>query len=311
MRRLVSETSLSVESFVYPLFICPGTGIKTPIASMEGCFHYSPDMLGAEIDQLAEVGVNSVLLFGAVDKKDDTASYAYDPKGAVQQAIGQIKKINNSMLVITDVCLCAYTSHGHCGLLKDGRVDNDSSLPVIAKAAVSYAAAGADIVAPSDMMDGRVGAIRSMLDENAFQDTAIMAYSAKYASAFYGPFRGAANSAPAAGDRKSYQMDPSAARQAMCEIRLDIAEGADMVMIKPAMAYLDIIAAARGQFEIPIAAYNVSGEYMMIHAGAKAGVLDLNCAMMESLMAIRRAGADIIITYFAKTAAKLLKGGRH
>jgi porphobilinogen synthase len=306
MRTLVGETRLWAGNFVYPLFVCPGSGIKKPIESMDGCFHYSPDMLAQEIDELSRLGIVSVLLFGLPASKDERGSSSWAQDGPVQQAIASIKKINGKMLVATDVCLCEYTSHGHCGVIRNGRIDNDESLPLLSKMALSHAQAGADIVAPSDMMDGRVAAIRETLEQNDFKDTVIMSYSAKYASSFYGPFRGAADSAPSFGDRKGYQMDPAASRQAMREIELDIAEGADIVMVKPALPYLDIISQARQRFDLPIAAYNVSGEYMMIIAAAKAGVFDLNSAMLESLTSIRRAGADIIITYFAKAAAALL-----
>ena len=308
MRRLVRETRLSVDNLVYPLFVCDGTGVKKPIETMAGCFHFSPDMLAAEINELSELKIPAVLLFGLPDKKDEMASRAYAADGVVQRAIGQIKKINPDILVITDVCLCAYTSHGHCGVLKDGKVDNDASLQLLAKTALSHAQAGADIVAPSDMMDGRVAAIRETLEANGFADTAIMAYSAKYASAFYGPFRDAADSSPSFGDRKTYQMDPGDWRQAMREIELDIQEGADIVMVKPALPYLDIICRAKQRFDVPLAAYNVSGEYMMLESAAKADILDRQAAMLEVLYSIRRAGADIIITYNAKTVAKLYRG---
>jgi porphobilinogen synthase len=306
MRRLVRETTLSVDNLVYPLFVCEGNGVKRPIGSMTDCFHFSPDMLAAEINEISALKIPAVLLFGLPDKKDEMASQAYAANGVVQRAISQIKKANPDMLIISDVCLCAYTSHGHCGVVKDGKVDNDATLPLLAKTALSHAQAGADIVAPSDMMDGRVAAIRETLEKNGFADTAIMSYSAKYASAFYGPFRDAADSAPSFGDRKAYQMDPANWHQAMREIELDIEEGADIVMVKPALPYLDIICRARRKFNVPIAAYNVSGEYMMLDAAAKANVLDKQTAILEVLYAIKRAGADIIITYDAKTIAKLL-----
>ena len=310
MRRLVGETNICASNFVYPLFIKGQSGVKEPIQSLTDCFYYSPDMLADEIDEISKIGIPAVLLFGLPEKKDDKASGAYADDGIVQAAVRQIKKINSEMLVITDVCLCAYTDHGHCGVVKNGKIDNDQSVNLIARTSLSHADAGADIVAPSDMMDGRVGAIRQTLEENDHKDVAIMSYSAKYASAFYGPFRDAAESSPAFGDRRTYQMDCVNRRQAMREIEQDISEGADIVMVKPAMAYLDVIAEARGRFDVPIAAYNVSGEYMMIHAATKAGAIDLEKAMMESLIAIRRAGADIVITYFAKAAAKLLRGDR-
>jgi porphobilinogen synthase len=306
MRRLVRETTLSVDNLVYPLFACDGSGVKKPIDSMTDCFHFSPDMLSGEIDEISKLKIPAVLLFGVPAKKDEMASDAYDANGVVQRAIKEIKKANPDMLVITDVCLCAYMSHGHCGVIKDGKVDNDASVALLARTALSHAQAGADIVAPSDMMDGRVGAIRETLEANGFKDTAIMAYSAKYASAFYGPFRDAADSTPSFGDRKTYQLDPANWRQAVREIELDIEEGADIVMVKPALPYLDIICRARRKFNVPIAAYNVSGEYMMLDAAAKANVFGRQAAMLEVLYSIKRAGADIIITYNAKTAAKLL-----
>jgi porphobilinogen synthase len=310
MRRLVRETTLSVDNFIYPLFVCDGNGIKRPINSMADCFHFSPDTLAKEIDELSALKIPAVLLFGLPDKKDDAASQAYADNGVVHHAIKEIKKANPDMLVITDVCLCAYTSHGHCGVIKNNKVDNDASLQLLTRTALSHAQAGADIVAPSDMMDGRVAVIRETLENNGFTDTAILAYSAKYASAFYGPFRDAAHSSPSFGDRTAYQMDPANWRQAMREIELDIEEGADMVMIKPALPYLDIICRARQRFDVPIAAYQVSGEYMMLDAAAKANTLDRPAAMLETLYAIKRAGADILITYSAKNAARLLRDGK-
>lgn len=272
---------------------------------MENCFHFSPDMIAEEAKEIFELGIPAVLLFGLPERKDSTGSGAFDDNGAVQQAIRNIKKSVPQLLVITDVCLCAYTDSGHCGIIKDNKIDNDASCEILAKAALSHARAGADVVAPSDMMDGRVRVIRRTLDENDFADTAIMAYSAKYASAFYGPFRDAADSAPAFGDRKTYQMDTAcSAKQAMREIELDIAEGADIVMVKPAIAYLDIIHQAKQRFDVPLAAYHVSGEYMMINAAAKQNLLDRKAGVLETLTAIKRAGADIIITYFAKEAVK-------
>jgi porphobilinogen synthase len=306
MRRLVRETTVSVDNLVYPLFVCEGTGVKEPIDSMADCFHFSPDMLAAEINELSTLKIPAVILFGLPAQKDEMASHAYFADGVVQRAIGQIKKVNPDMLVITDVCLCSYTSHGHCGIIKNGKVDNDASLQLLTKMALSHAQAGADIIAPSDMMDGRVAAIRETLENNDLTDTAIMAYSAKYASAFYGPFRDAAESAPSFGDRKTYQMDTANWRQAMREIELDIEEGADMVMVKPALPYLDIICRVKQRFDVPIAAYHVSGEYMMLDAAAKANVFDRQGAVLEVLYAIKRAGADIIITYNAKSVAKIL-----
>lgn len=307
MRRLVRQTILSVDNFVYPLFVKDGKGLKEPIESMTDCFHFSPDTAAHEARQIAALGIPAVLIFGLPKKKDEIGSQAWVEDGVVQQAVREIKKAVPQLLVITDVCLCAYTRSGHCGVLKDDKIDNDSACELLAKIALSHAQAGADIVAPSDMMDGRVGYIRQCLEKNGFHDTAIMAYSAKYASAFYGPFRDAADSAPAFGDRKSYQMDTANSDQAMQEIALDIEEGADIVMIKPALCFLDVINRAKQRFDCPIAAYNVSGEYMMLNAAAKAGLLDKKQAMLEMLYSIKRAGADIIITYFAREAAKLLK----
>ncbi|NIP23815.1 MAG: porphobilinogen synthase [Phycisphaerae bacterium] len=306
MRRLVRRTALSVDDFVYPLFVREGQGIRTPIKSMTDCFHFSPDTIASEAAEVAALGIPAVILFGLPDKKDEKGSQAWAEAGVVQRSISQIKKAVPDLLVVTDVCLCEYTDHGHCGVIKDGKVDNDATCELLARMALSHAQAGADIVAPSDMMDGRVKYIREALEENDFQDIAIMSYAAKYASAFYGPFRDAAESAPSFGDRKSYQMDPAESDQAMAEIALDIAEGADIVMVKPALPYLDIICRARRRFDCPIAAYNVSGEYMMLNAAAKAGLLDKDTAMLEMLYSIKRAGADIIITYFAKEAAKLI-----
>jgi len=307
MRRLVRQTSLSVDNFVYPLFVRSGRAVKEPIGSMRGCFHFSPDTIVEEAAEVASLGIPAVLLFGMAKQKDENASEAWADDGAVQQAIREIKKQVPELLVITDVCLCAYTQSGHCGIIKDGRIDNDSSCQALAKMSLSHAQAGADIVAPSDMMDGRVGFIRQTLEENGFQQTAIMSYAAKYASAFYGPFRDVADSAPAVGDRKSYQMDIANSDEAMAEIALDIEEGADILMVKPAMCFLDIIYRAKQSFDCPIAAYYVSGEYMMVNAAADAGLIERQAAMMETLYSIKRAGADIIITYFAKEAAKLLR----
>ena len=304
MRRLLRETSLSADDLVYPLFVKQGKGLKEPIKSMTDCFHFSPDTVADEAAEVAALGIPAVLIFGLPGRKDKTGSEAWSEKGAAQQAVREIKKAAPDLLVITDVCLCAYTDHGHCGVVKDGRIDNDATCELLAKVALSHAQAGADIVAPSDMMDGRVRYIREALEANGFEDTAIMAYSAKFASAFYGPFRDAAESVPAFGDRKTYQMDPANARQAMAEIALDIEEGADIVMVKPALCYLDIIYRARRRFDCPIAAYNVSGEYMMVNSAAQAGLLDKEQAMLEILHSIKRAGADIIITYFAKDVAK-------
>ena len=308
MRRLVRQTALSVDDLVYPLFVREGKGLKAPIKTMTDCFHFSPDTIAAEAVEVASLRIPAVLLFGLPGKKDDIGSQAWAEDGVVQRSIREIKKAAPQLLVITDVCLCAYTDHGHCGLVKDGKVDNDQTCELLAKVALSHAQAGADIVAPSDMMDGRIGYIREALEENGFENVAIMSYAAKYASAFYGPFRDAAESAPAFGDRRSYQMDPPNSDQAMAEIALDIEEGADIVMVKPALAYLDIIHRAEQRFDCPLAAYNVSGEYMMVNCAADAGLLDKKATMLELLTAIKRAGADIIITYFAKEAAKLLSG---
>ncbi len=308
MRRLVRETTVTVDNLVYPLFVRKGNRLKEPIKSMADCFHFSPDTIVKEAEEVAKLGIPAVLLFGLPDKKDKTGSEAWAEDGAVQDAIRQIKDAVPELVVITDVCLCAYTSTGHCGVIKDGQIDNDATCELLAKISLSHAQAGADIVAPSDMMDGRVKAIREALEANNFKDVAIMSYSAKFASAFYGPFRDAAESAPDAStglaDRKTYQMDPANARQALAEIALDIEEGADIVMVKPALPYLDIIYRARQRFDCPIAAYNVSGEYMMVCSAAQAGLVDKDAAMLEILTAIKRAGADIIITYFAKKMAK-------
>ena len=307
MRRLVRETTVSADDLVYPLFVREGEGIKTPIKSMDGCFHFSPDTIVAEAAEVASLGIPAVLLFGLPARKDPTGSEAWAENGVVQQAIKAIKKKTPDLLVITDVCLCEFTDHGHCGVIKEGTVDNDPTCELLAKMALSHAQAGADIVAPSDMMDGRVRYIREALEANGFKDVALMSYAAKYASAFYGPFRDAAESAPAFGDRRSYQMDAANSDQAMAEIDLDIQEGADIVMVKPALAYMDIIYRARQRFDCPIAAYNVSGEYMMVKSSAAAGLSDEEATMMEVLTSLKRAGADILITYFAKDAAKKLQ----
>ena len=305
-RRLIRETSLSVDDLVYPLFAVSGKSVKKPITSMPGQFQLSVDYIAKEAQKAHELGIPAVLLFGISAKKDEMATGAFAKDGIVQQAVARIKNEVPDILVITDVCLCEYTSHGHCGMLEKGDVQNDTSLAVLAETAVSQAHAGADMVAPSAMMDGQVAAIREALDENSFEDTPIMAYSAKYSSSFYGPFREAAESAPKSGDRKAYQMDPANSDEAIREIGLDVGEGADIIMVKPALAYLDIIYRARQEFDLPLAAYNVSGEYSMIKAAAQLGWLDEEKAMVESLTAIKRAGADIIITYFAPQMAKLL-----
>lgn len=306
MRRLVRETLVSVDDLVYPLFTCPGSGVTEPIASLADCFHFSADRIADEARSVADLGIPAVLLFGLPEQKDAAGSSAYAENSPVCRAVRAIKQAVPHLAVITDVCLCAYTDHGHCGLIADGRIDNDASLEVLSKMALAHARAGADMVAPSDMMDGRVLWIRQALDTAGFKDTAVMSYSAKFASAFYGPFRDAACSAPSFGDRRTYQMDPASAGQALREIALDIEEGADIVMVKPAMTYLDIIRRAKERFDIPIAAYHVSGEYMMLRAAAEKGLLDGPRAMLETLTAMKRAGADILITYFAKAAAEVL-----
>ena len=305
-RRLIRETSLSVDDLVYPLFAVPGKSVKKPITSMPGQFQLSVDYIAKETLKARDLGIPAVLLFGIPAKKDEMATDAFAKDGIVQQAVHRIKNEVPDILVITDVCLCEYTSHGHCGILEEDCVQNDATLEVLAETAVSLARAGADMVAPSAMMDGQVAAIREALDENSFEDTPIMAYAAKYASSFYGPFREAAESAPKSGDRKAYQMDSANADEAIREIGLDVGEGADIIMVKPALPYLDIIYRAKQEFDLPLAAYNVSGEYSMIKAAAQLGWLDEEKTMLESLTAIKRAGADIIITYFALQMAKLL-----
>lgn len=308
MRRFVRQNHLSVDDLTCPLFTCPGSNIKEPIPSMAGCFHISPDTIAQEAVEVATLGIPAVLLFGLPEQKDAAGTQGYVGDSTVCQAIKEIKKATPDLLVITDVCLCAYTDHGHCGLIKDDKVDNDSTIELLAKMALAHVKAGADIVAPSDMMDGRVGKIRNTLDAAGFSDIPIMSYAAKYASAYYGPFRDAAHSAPQKGDRKSYQMDPANSNEAVREMELDIAEGADILMVKPGLPYLDIILRARQTFNVPIAAYNVSGEYMMIRAAAEQGLIDYDAVMMETLMSLKRAGADILITYFAKDAARILNG---
>jgi porphobilinogen synthase len=306
LRALVRETHLQPSQFVYPLFVCSGQGIQREIGAMPGNYQMSIDRLVAECVEVRALGIGGVILFGLPDSKDESASGAYAADGIVQRAVAAIKREVPKLVVITDVCNCEYTSHGHCGKVVDGDVDNDATLEWLAASAVSHARAGADIVAPSDMMDGRVAAIRKALDAAGFEKTPILSYAAKFASVFYGPFREAAESAPQFGDRRGYQMDPANGREAMREIQLDLEEGADMIMIKPAMPYLDLIRQARDRFDVPIAAYQVSGEFSMIVAAARNGWLDHDRAMIESLTAIRRAGADIVLTYFAKKAARLL-----
>jgi porphobilinogen synthase len=309
LRALIRETGLEPKNLIYPLFVGPGKDQALPVSSMPGVAQLSVDRAVKECAEVSALGIPAIILFGIPNKKDATGSEAYADKGVVQQAIRGIKEKVPETLVITDVCLCEYTDHGHCGVIKNGDVDNDSTLEILAKEALSHARAGADIVAPSDMMDGRVGAIRKILDGNGFSQTPIMAYAAKYASGFYGPFREAAESTPQFGDRRSYQMDPANSDEALREVELDIQEGADIVMVKPAMAYLDIIYRVKQKFGYPVAAYNVSGEYSMIKAAGQNGWIDEQRIMMEVLFAIRRAGADMILTYFAKDAAKLLHKG--
>lgn len=313
LRSLVRETSLEVNDLIMPLFVRPGKGIKNEVTSMKGNYQMSVDVLVKEVKELEGLGVPGVILFGIPEEKDQKASGAYDEEGIVQQAIRAIKEEAKDILVITDVCLCEYTDHGHCGHVMQDRtgrwdVDNDTTLELLAKTALSHATAGADIVAPSDMMDGRVGAIRGVLDEAGFQDIPIMSYAAKYASAFYSPFREAAESPPKFGDRRTYQMDPPNAREALREAAMDIQEGADIVMVKPALPYLDIIKTIKETFDCPVAAYNVSGEYSMVKAAAELGWMDEKQVALEVLTSIKRAGADIILTYWAKQAAKWLKG---
>ena len=306
LRSFIRETHLDLSKVVYPLFVCQGTKIKEEIISMPGNHRWSVDLLVDECREVAALGIPAVILFGVPEKKDEIGSSAYDSQGIVQQATRAIKRALPELLVITDVCICGYTSHGHCGVVKDGLVENDSSVDLLAKIALSQAKAGADIVAPSDMMDGRIGAIRHELDSRGYANVPILAYSAKYASAFYGPFREAADSAPQFGDRKSYQMDPANAREALREIALDVEEGADIIMVKPALPYLDIISAAQFEFNVPIAAYQVSGEFALISAASERGWVDRDRIILESLTSITRAGADIILTYFAKDLARLL-----
>jgi porphobilinogen synthase len=306
MRALVRETRLTPDLFVLPLFVCEGEGVRREVASMPGVFNLSVDEAVKEVAAAKADGVKSVILFGLPDHKDDIGSLAYHPEAPVQSAIRAIKRAAPDVLVATDVCLCEYTDHGHCGIVIDHEIANDPSVEQIVRAAVSHAAAGADIVAPSDMMDGRVGAIRQALDERGFEQTAIMAYAAKYCSAFYGPFRDAAASTPRFGDRRSHQMDPANSTEAMREVEQDIAEGADIVMVKPAVTYLDVIARVKEKFQFPTAAYHVSGEYAMLKAAARNGWIDEPRAMLETLTSIRRAGADIIITYYAREAARAI-----
>jgi len=308
-RKMIRETHLRPDDMILPLFVCPGKGVRRPISSMPGNFQLSIDELIKEVKEAKSLGILGVILFGLPEKKDEVGSEGYSENGIIQRALKSLKDGVDGITLITDVCLCEYTSHGHCGVVRDGGVVNDETLELLARQALSHVKAGADMVAPSDMMDGRVGAIRKILDENRFQDIPILAYAAKYASSFYGPFREAAESKPQFGDRKSYQMDPANAEEALREVRLDIEEGADMVMVKPALPYLDVIYRVKQTFNIPVAAYNVSGEFAMVKAASQLGWVDGEQVMMESLVAIRRAGADLILTYFAKEAARKL-GGR-
>ena len=307
IRSLARENRLSTQGFIYPMFVCPGNSVRNPISSMPGVAQQSVDMLVEECREVEQLGIPGIILFGIPDKKDALGTGAYATDGIVQRAIEGIRKAKLNLLVMTDVCLCEYTDHGHCGIIENGEVKNDPTLELLAKESVSHARCGSDIVAPSDMMDGRVGAIRKALDGAGFQDVAIMSYAAKYCSGFYGPFREAAESAPQFGDRRGYQMDPANAREALREVELDLAEGADMVMVKPALAYLDIIHRVRETFSVPVGAYNVSGEFAMVKAAAANGWIDEKRIAMEILTGIHRAGASIILTYHAKDAARWLK----
>lgn len=307
MRGFVRENSVSVGDLIYPIFVCDGKNVKQEIDSMPGICRYSLDRLGEELDRVMEAKIPAVLLFGIPEHKDERGSEAYNDNGITQRAIRLIRKSCPDLLVIADVCLCEYTSHGHCGLVKNGEILNDETLPLLSAAAVSLAMAGADIIAPSDMMDGRVAAIRTALDENGLSSVPVMSYSAKFASGYYGPFRDAAGSAPAFGDRRSYQMDPADGRQAMCEIEDDLGEGADMIIIKPALAYADILTKARERFPVPLIAYNVSGEYAMVKAAAQNGWIDEKRIVLENMLCLKRAGADRIITYHALDVARWLE----
>ncbi|HYD47197.1 MAG TPA: porphobilinogen synthase [Terriglobales bacterium] len=306
LRRMVRQTRLAADNLILPLFVVPGRSVERPVASMPGVAQMSVDRITEECRKVRDLGIPAVILFGVPEHKDAQGSQAYSERGVVQQAVGAIKKAVADLVVITDVCLCEYTDHGHCGVVIEGDVDNDQTLDLLAREALSHAEAGADMVAPSDMMDGRVGVIRDALDEEGFEQVAIMAYAAKYASGFYGPFREAAESAPQFGDRRSYQMDPANGDEALREVQLDIEEGADIVMVKPAMPYLDLVWRVKEAFGYPVAAYQVSGEYAMIKAAAGNGWIDEERVMMEALLAIRRAGADLILTYYAREAARLL-----
>jgi porphobilinogen synthase len=307
LRGMVRETKVSTDGLVYPMFACPGKAVRAEVSSMPGVFQQSPDQIVEECREVADLGIPAVILFGLPETKDETGSEAASSTGAVQLSIEAIRKAKLNLLVITDVCLCEYTSHGHCGVIKDGEILNDPSLELLASAALSHARAGADIVAPSDMMDGRVGAIRKTLDAHNFSNVAILAYAAKYCSAFYGPFREAAGSAPQFGDRRSYQMDPANRREALVEVAADLEEGADMIMVKPALAYLDVIAQVRERFDVPIAAYNVSAEFAMVKAAARNGWIDEQRIVLEIMTGIQRAGASIVLTYHAKDVARWLR----
>jgi porphobilinogen synthase len=307
LRGFVRETRLSASGMVYPMFACPGTNVRKEVSSMPGIYQQSVDQIVEECGEVAGLGIPAVILFGLPERKDVLGSEAADAHGAVQRAIEAIREAKLNLLVIADVCLCEYTSHGHCGVMEDGEVLNDPTLVLLADAALSHARAGADLVAPSDMMDGRVAAIRQRLDENNFQDVAILSYAAKYCSSFYGPFREAAQSSPQSGDRRSYQMDPSNVREALREVALDLEEGADIIMVKPALPYLDVVRRVRERFDVPLGAYNVSGEYSMVKAAARNGWIDEKRVVLEILTGIQRAGADIILTYHAKDAARWLR----
>lgn len=307
IRAMVRENILTANDFIYPIFVVEGENIKEEIKSMEGNYHWSIDRLEEVINEVINCGVKGIILFGIPDTKDECGSSAFDSNGIVQRAIKKIREISKDLYIITDVCMCQYTIHGHCGILDGHRIDNDATLEKLGQIALSHAKAGADMVAPSDMMDGRIGFIRNVLDNNGFTHVAIMSYAAKYASAFYGPFREAAHSAPQFGDRKSYQMDPANGREALREINMDIEEGADIIMVKPALSYLDIVRKAKDIVDIPICVYNVSGEYSMIKAAAKAGLMNEKATALEMLLSMKRAGADIIITYYALEASKWLE----
>jgi porphobilinogen synthase len=310
LRRMVRETHLAVDHFIYPLFVVPGEGVRREIQAMPGNFHLSIDRLLEEVKEVQDLGIPAIILFGLPERKDALGSSGYADDGIIPRAVSALKRAVPGMTVITDVCLCEYTSHGHCGVVEGEHVLNDASVDLLAKASLAYVRAGADMVAPSDMMDGRVQAIRQVLDSAGYSQIPIMSYATKYASCFYGPFREAADSTPQFGDRRSYQMDPANSHEAIREVRLDIEEGADVIMVKPALPYLDIIYRVKQSFDLPVAAYNVSGEFAMIKAAAQQGWIDGERAMWESLLSIKRAGADMILTYFAKDAARLLGGGR-